>query len=171
MTTKSVPAVTDEITTGKYEQTGGAYNPSIHHNPPLRQVGKNPRQVRTLETPLYVPSDLENIAQWVCWRYAVVNDKTTKIPVNVHTGGNAATNNPATWATFETAETYYHEHGTYVSGVGVVLRGTALVGVDLDHCIGDDKTIAPWALAIVRSLASYTEVSPCLLYTSPSPRD
>ena len=89
MTTKSVPAVTGEVTTGKYEQAGGAYNLSIHPNPIISQVvGKNPRQVRTLAVPLYVPAELENIAQWVCWRYAVVNGKTTKIPVNPRTGGN-----------------------------------------------------------------------------------
>lgn len=117
-------------------------------------------QVRTLATPLYIPSDLENIAQWVDWRYAVVDGRQTKIPVNARTGGNAATNTPSTWADFEAVLTFYHEHGTYVSGVGLVLRGTDLVGVDLDHCIDDKGIIAPWALAIVRSLASYTEVSP-----------
>ena len=115
---------------------------------------------RTLAVPLYVPLDLENVPQWVCWRYAVRDGKTTKIPVNVHTGGNAATNAPSTWSTFETALAYYHEHDTYVSGVGLVVAGTDLVGVDLDHCIGDDLTIAPWALPIVRALDSYSEVSP-----------
>ena len=48
MTTKSVPAATCEIATGKYEQTGGAYNPIVHPQPGYSQVGKNPRQVRSL---------------------------------------------------------------------------------------------------------------------------
>lgn len=163
MTTKSVPAVIDEITTGKYQTAaGGEYNPIVHPNPGLRQVGKNPRQVRTLAVPLYVPAELENIAQWVCWRYDVDKNtgKPTKVPVNPRTGGKAKINTPSTWSDFETALTYYHEHPTYVSGVGLVVAGTALVGVDLDHCIGDDLTMAPWALDIVRSLDSYSEISP-----------
>lgn len=117
-------------------------------------------QVATVETPLYVPSDLETIPQWVCWRYDVRDGRPTKIPVNPRTGGNAKTDTQSTWGDLETALDYYHTHQTYVSGVGLVVAGTDLVGVDLDHCIGDDLTIAPWALAIVRALGSYTEVSP-----------
>lgn len=161
MITKATAAMVSETMTAN--PSGAKYSTStiVHPNPGLRQVvGKNPRQVATIATALYIPSDLENIAQWVAWRYAVVNGKTTKIPVNARTGGNAATNNPATWADLETVLTFYHEHGTYVSGVGLVVAGTDLVGVDLDHCIDDNGIIAPWALAIVRSLASYTEVSP-----------
>ena len=162
MTTKTMPAMVSEtMTGGALGAIAGGY--TSNHNttrPELQAPSKNPRQVRSLAVPLYVPSDLENIAQWVCWRYAVVNGKTTKIPVNVHTGGNAATNNPATWADFETALDYYDRNPAYVSGVGLVVAGTDLVGVDFDHCIGDDLTIAPWALGYVRSLASYTEVSP-----------
>src|SRR5207244_2269479 len=46
------------------------------------------------------------------------------------------------------------------AGPGIVL-GDGLVGVDLDHC-RDPETgaIEPWALAIVKELASYTEASP-----------
>ena len=153
MTTNKMPAMTGEVMTG---EAPGAQTNSY------RKSTTTPRQMQgaTLETPLYVPSDLETVPQWVNWRYAVRDGKTTKIPVNPRTGGNAATNTPSTWSDLETALTYYHEHDTYVSGVGLVVAGTALVGVDLDHCIGDDLTIAPWALAMVRSLASYTEVSP-----------
>ena len=135
--------------------SGAKYStsPSIHPNPGYSQVGKNPRQVRSLAVPLTVPSDLENIAQWVCWGYAVRKGKVTKPPIDVHTGGYAATDNPSTWGTFSQVEDYYHEHDTYVSGVGLVVAGTDLVGVDFDHCIDDDLTIAPWALGYVRSLA------------------
>ena len=42
--TKSVPAMTGEVITGKYERAGGySTDPSIARNPALRQVGKNPR--------------------------------------------------------------------------------------------------------------------------------
>ena len=139
----------------------GAYNSNSTTTPAKTQPPtRNPRQVRSLAVPLYVPSDLETVPQWVCWRYAVVNGKTTKIPVNPRTGGNAATNNPATWADFETALDYYDRNPAYVSGVGLVVAGTDLVGVDFDHCIDDKGIIAPWALAYMHSLNSYTEVSP-----------
>lgn len=35
-----------------------------------------------------------------------------------------------------------------------------LVGTDLDGCVADDGTVAPWAQEIVDALASYTEISP-----------
>ena len=161
MTTKATAAMVSETMTAN--PSGGGYSTTaiVHPNPIISQVvGKNPRQVRTLAVPLTVPSDLENIAQWVCWRYAVRDGKTTKIPVNARTGGNAMTDTPSTWVDFETALTYYDRNPAYVSGVGLVLRGTDLVGVDLDHCIDDKGIIAPWALGYVRSFNTYTEVSP-----------
>jgi hypothetical protein len=47
------------------------------------------------------------------------------------------------------------------SGIGFVLTGDGLGGVDLDHC-RDPETgeIARWALSIIRDFASYAEVSP-----------
>jgi hypothetical protein len=47
------------------------------------------------------------------------------------------------------------------SGIGFVLTGDGLGGVDLDHC-RDPETgkIAGWALDIIGDFASYTEVSP-----------
>ena len=155
MATKNLPAMVGKTMTGG-NQTGAdvdGYKSILHPKPALCQVA-------TISTPLYVPSDLETVTQWVCWRFAVVDGRQTKIPVNPRTGGNAKTDTPSTWADLETALDYYHTHTTYVSGVGLVVAGTDLVGVDLDHCIGDDLTIAPWALAIVRALDSYTEVSP-----------
>ena len=161
MTTKATAAMVSETMTANPSGAKYSTEPSIHPNPAYSQVvGKNPRQVRSLDTQLTVPADLENIAQWVCWRYAVVNGKTTKIPVNPRTGGNAKTDTPSTWVDFETALAYYDRNPAYVSGVGLVLRGTDLVGVDLDHCIDDKGIIAPWALAYARSFNTYTEVSP-----------
>ena len=147
------------------KSTGGQRTTDMRSRHPNYSTTGLPAQEATLATPLYVPAELEKIAHWVNWRREESTDKkgkpkVDKIPVNPRTGGNAKTDTPATWADLETALDYYHEHGTYVSGVGLVVAGTALVGVDLDHCIGDDLTIAPWALAIVRALDSYTEVSP-----------
>ena len=161
MTTKATAAMVSETMTANPSGAKYSTSTSIHPQPAYSQVvGKNPRQVRTLAVPLVVPSDLETIPQWVCWRYAVVDGRQTKIPVNPRTGGNAKTDTPSTWVDFETALAYYDRNPAYVSGVGLVLRGTDLVGVDLDHCIDDKGIIAPWALAYARSFNTYTEVSP-----------
>lgn len=116
-------------------------------------------QVPTLATQLYVPAELESTPQWVAWRYAVVDGRLTKIPVNPRTGFNAKTDTRGTWSDLDTALDYYDKRHDRVSGIGVVLRGTRLAGVDLDHCI-DDGIIQPRAMRIVRALNSYTEVSP-----------
>lgn len=119
-----------------------------------------PAQVRTLATPLYVPSDLE-AAPWACWRYDVDKNtgKPTKVPINPRTGGKAKIDTPSTWSDFETALAYYHEHPDRVSGLVVVMPGTDLAGADFDHCVVD-SVIQPQALAHVRALNSYTEYSP-----------
>ena len=172
--TKSVPAATGEIATGKYgtaASSAGYNNKSTTTSPNLQAPAKNPRQVRSLAVPLYVPSDLETVPQWVCWSYEVRKGKVTKPPIDVHTGGYAETDNPSTWATFETAETYYHEHPTYVSGVGLVVAGTDLawpVVPVLDKVPSTEHGHTD-ATNDVEALGELFVA--CLLYTSPSPRD
>ena len=153
--TMALPMV-DETMGNNYEQTAANVTKGYtrYSSTFVRDL-----QARTVETPLYVPSDLETIKQCVAWRLEMRNGKPTKVPVNPRTSGNAATNKPSTWGTLDEALTFYHEHPHQVSGIGLVLRGTRLVGVDLDHCIMGG-VIQPRALAIVRSFNSYTEISP-----------
>lgn len=152
--TNKMPAVSANTTGGGRigTETSGSTAPIVHPN-------RVTCQQRTIATPLYVPADLENTPQWVCWRFSLVDGRLTKVPVNPRNGFNAKTDTPHTWSDLETALKYYDKHNDRVSGIGVVLRGTRLAGVDLDHCI-DDGIIQPWALRIVRALDSYTEVSP-----------
>ena len=44
-----------------------------------------------------IPDEIRAVKQWVCW---VGQDK---IPKNAKTGGNAMSNNPETWCTFDEA--------------------------------------------------------------------
>ena len=157
MTLKTAVPVVSETTSTQYKQTAANVSDAY-----TRYSSTNLRaaQAPTVHTPLYVPSDLESIPQWVAWRFEMRDGRPTKVPVNPRTGGNAATDKPSTWTDLETALTYYYRNPAYVSGVGLVVAGTDLVGVDLDHCIDDEGIIAPWALKIARSLDSYTEVSP-----------
>jgi len=82
--------------------------------------------------------------------------------MNPHTGRNASSTDSATWATYAeatAAQMRYRWHG-----VGFVLNGDGIVGIDLDDClklIGDDEYKSSNLARYVMDIApSYTEVSP-----------
>lgn len=102
---------------------------------------------------------LSQYPNWVCWKLEERNGKLTKVPKNPNTGGNAQSNNPATWGTYEEA-THCRELANF-DGIGFMLDpGTVkLVGFDLDDCL-DNGTPKPWAQDIITTLDSYTEITP-----------
>lgn len=102
---------------------------------------------------------LAELPQWVGWRYQQRGGKQTKAPLNPHTGRLASSTNPATWGTIEQALDFAMRRSA--AGVGFVFSsGDELAGVDLDDCIDDEGRLAPEAEAIIKRLASYTEISP-----------
>ena len=104
-----------------------------------------------------IPDELKALPQWVVWQAVERNGKITKPPRQID-GRPAKANDPSTWTTFEKAVQVY-EAGLS-DGVGFVFApGGGLVGVDLDHCVGEDGTVAPKAEVIVEALGSYTEYS------------
>jgi putative DNA primase/helicase len=87
-----------------------------------------------------------------------VGEKPDKVPYSARTGRKASTTDLLTWGTSEETLKAY-EGGAY-AGVGFVFcSGDPYAGIDLDNCVGEGGEIAPWALEIVRSLDSYTELS------------
>lgn len=113
-----------------------------------------------------IPPELKATPHWVAWRYEQRIDKKTgelkptKVPVNPRTGRNASSTDPRTWGTFEQAWSRYERDA--LDGVGfVVTQDAGIVGIDVDHC-RDPETgvIDDEALAIVREVDSYTEMSP-----------
>ncbi|MDO8252155.1 MAG: AAA family ATPase [Rhodoferax sp.] len=108
-----------------------------------------------------LPAELKKLDRWVGWRYEQKSgsEKAAKVPKITHgQGGNASSTNPVTWGTFAQAEAAYMDGG--LSGVGIVLNGDGLVGVDLDHCVIDGVPSAK-AMALLDKLgAGYIEVSP-----------
>jgi hypothetical protein len=108
-----------------------------------------------------IPQALRDVPAWVAWRYEWRADKQgagkwTKPPRRAVGDGYAATNNPDTWADFETAR----KAADHADGVGLVLTAD-LVGVDLDHVIGADGVIEPWAADVIeRFRGAYIERSP-----------
>lgn len=102
-----------------------------------------------------LPEALKELAdqnRWVAW----YDQDGRKIPKSVKTG-NAKTNDPDTWGTFEqAAKTMDYKRYT---GVGVML-GDGLIGIDLDHVIDSDGQIKDWAQKLIDQIGSYTEISP-----------
>ena len=90
--------------------------------------------------------------QWVCRNQA-------KEPINPHTGGNAKSNNPATWAPHAEAVAAAASYG--LPGVGFVpTRHDPFVAGDIDHCVTEGGTIHPMAQAIIDQANTYCEISP-----------
>lgn len=116
--------------------------------------------------PMSIPAELQSVPRWVLYiahhtdkRKESGLPKTSKVPYRV-SGGKASTTDPRSWSTFDQAVARL-ERGGY-SGIGFVFSADdRYVGIDLDGCV-DPATgeIAPWALAVVKRFASYTEVSP-----------
>lgn len=108
-----------------------------------------------------IPEELTITPNWICWANIPRRDgKPIKLPVDTNTGKAARTNDPSTWDTFEESCDYYLQHLDRIAGIGFVFNADAgFVGVDIDNCIRSGKVL-PRALAIVRELNSYTEISP-----------
>ncbi len=107
---------------------------------------------------LSVPDALKKRPYWVLWKLVTRGDKTTKIPYQIN-GAPAESNDPATWAEYKDVLAAWKKTKQY-AGIGCMIRDP-FIAVDFDHC-RDPKTgvIEPWALAAVKELISYTEVSP-----------
>jgi hypothetical protein len=101
--------------------------------------------------------------RWVAWRNEVRKGKATKVPYSPH-GGKAKTDDPSTWGSRAEAEGTAKQIANGSGGIGIQLGdlgdGNFLAGVDLDSCIADDGTIAPWAAAILKAVPTYAEKSP-----------
>jgi len=109
-----------------------------------------------------IPAQLKRRAQWVVWRpvWDASRAKFTKPPLQPN-GLRASHSNPRTWVSFEAARDGYQRGGGW-GGVGYVLtEDDSFTGIDLDHVVDlKRRTIAGWALALVKRLNSYSEVSP-----------
>lgn len=99
-----------------------------------------------------IPIELKERACWVTWDEA-------KKPFDPRmTNGLANVNDPETWGAFEVARTAYEEGGR--EGVGIVLDGDGLVGVDLDDCVENGKPNPQAIILLDRIGCKYIEFSP-----------
>ena len=107
-----------------------------------------------------IPTEIKNLPQWVCWKSHNRNGRMAKVPINPSDGTFAKTNDKKTWSHFEKALACCDSNG--FDGVGFVFsENDDFVGVDIDKCIDPDTgELISKAVDIVRTLDSYTEVSP-----------
>ena len=114
--------------------------------------------------PESIPSALQNLPQWVVWRWfwAADKGKWDKPPLQSHGGNAASSTNQKTWSPHEDAMNTYIVHGDKFDGIGFVFaKHNHLVGIDLDHCRNPETgNVDPWAQQIIDTFATYTEVSP-----------
>lgn len=79
----------------------------------------------------FIPNELKRLNNWICWK-AVPNPKShsgiSKEPVNPHTGGFAKSNDPATWASFDTAVQVSSDY----AGIAFMFKDSGYFGIDID---------------------------------------
>src|SRR5690348_2251837 len=95
---------------------------------------------------------LAHKARWVAWRNELRGGKATKVPYSP-SGGKAKADDPATWGTCDKAQQCAAKIGNgQGGGIGIQLgdlgNNAHLAGIDLDSCLDEDGTVAPWAVAI-----------------------
>jgi putative DNA primase/helicase len=108
---------------------------------------------------MQVPAELLEYKQWVLWRRAEVNGRRTKIPISPWSGKAAACDKPQTWSTYRHVR--YAMRRFPCDGIGFVFtEADPFCGIDLDQCRSRNSAIEPQALALIKRLDSYTELSP-----------
>lgn len=93
-------------------------------------------------------------SRWCVWKMTAEGKKE---PLNPKTGGGAMSNQPSTWADFNTA--YEAREKLNGNGVGFFLGG-GYAGIDIDDCIDDSGKISDMAGRIIERMDTYTERSP-----------
>ncbi len=113
------------------------------------------------------PAELLAAPVWVCGdraprELADGSVRSSKVPLSPVRRGNAKSNDPRTWGTFEQARerALFPGQNYGCCALGVNLHGGPWVGLDLDHVLVDGELV-PEARALLDALpATYTEVSP-----------
>ncbi|NLZ10935.1 MAG: hypothetical protein GX086_06340 [Alcaligenaceae bacterium] len=94
--------------------------------------------------------------RWVLWS---ANKSGNKLPFNAET---LRPMDPTTslGSDFHVVRDVYQRHAERFNGIGLILNGDGLVGIDLDNCV-DEGRAQPAALHLLMSLGcGYVEVSP-----------
>ena len=142
--------------------------PAVVHSPWWCTVS-GATGIRPVPTPNWLPVMIENIprdlADDVAWYPALIRPKRgkvgkwDKIPADPSTAEPATWSDPSTRCTLDVAFMAYQRDDCF-AGIGYLMHGNGIVGIDLDACVSPDGTIAQWALDIVKRFSdAYWEIS------------
>src|SRR5712692_5262907 len=110
-----------------------------------------------------VPASLKDIPNWIVWKLEKRNGKDTKVPYDAKANGNhlyAKSNDSSTWTSFDKAVETANDILSDYDGVGFMLQGTDLVGIDFDGVLYNGVA-EPFVLDILEKLGNpYCEVTP-----------
>ncbi len=114
--------------------------------------------------PTRLPRDLTDRMAWVVWRLEPKPKKPgewTKVPYrSAEPARKASSTDSATWSSFADAFAAYQRDPT-LDGVGIVLSGDGIVGIDLDNALDAAGHPKAWAREILDGLpGAYVERSP-----------
>ena len=98
------------------------------------------------------PKELQRHDQWVVWK----GKKIPYDPTRLNTKANV--NDPYSWGSFNQADAAYSEGGWL--GVGFVLTGNGIAGVDIDKCVIDGVPKSEAMQLLTNMGAAYIEYSP-----------
>ena len=101
------------------------------------------------DTPLF-PAELTARNQWCLWRVKPDRKgRPTKVPYRPD-GRKAASDNPATWSSFEVVCDVLRRQPDAYAGVGYFFsEGDPACGVDLDVCFDVSGATQPWATEVI----------------------
>jgi hypothetical protein len=125
-------------------------------------TGPRPPKPKTLSLiPEAIPEVIRAVNAWVGWKWArdKNNQKWTKVPVNIRTGGPGSSTDSKTWTSFEEAVAGYKEAGC--DGIGWCIQ-PGWVGIDLDGVLDKDGSLRddlPWAADVLNTLKGFADVS------------
>lgn len=105
-----------------------------------------------------IPDALKRNASFCVWKMEKRSGRPTKVPYNPRTGALAKTNDPSTFADFNTAMKAYAIGGW--DGIGYRVS-EGIGAIDIDHCIREDGSLNDVAASILGIFSSaYFERSP-----------
>ena len=114
-----------------------------------------------MESYAAVPQILIDLPQWIVWKLERRDGKATKVPYDAKKkGAYAKSNDSSTWTTFDKAFEIASDILNDYDGVGFMLQGTDLIGIDFDGVLHDGAA-EPFVLEILAQLGNpYCEITP-----------
>jgi hypothetical protein len=106
-----------------------------------------------------IPDELRQVPNWVLWKAeGNPGEKPRKVPYTPGTNTRASSTDPTTWRSFNETIVAFRRGG--FTGIGFVLDGSGIAGVDIDHCV-IKGVVEPAALTFLGDFgAGYIEISP-----------